>query len=376
MNKVTEAKKSQVLKTLAIIGFLAVIALIAWFSVQLVNVAPNAFSSLASLADSVQQYQNQIVDQREDKQDSSGTLLVVTSNKSLVDTGETIVLNWTEARVPGSYVFAYDCADGVAIDIVSEDGVRSVACNTNYNIGNVNTLAIAVDSEKDRYADVTYSLSFLGTSDVEPSATDSANLTVVNTKIALVTETETEIVETETNIVAEEEISTETEVAPEVVTETSEENTVEEVISEPETQPEVPEPETVTYEQQFTYTIPVSDPNGRVDLSTRFLSVGTIVDNQFYTGDVYAIGEGAIQFEVRNLGTKTSEEWTFRVSLPNGQQYDSGTQAVLKPNERATITIGFPAPERSGHTFTVTLDTEEDGNALNNQFSQTVSFVQ
>ena len=51
MSKASPEKKQSVLKTLAIIGFIGIIIFIAWASVQLVNVLPSAFSSLASLAE-------------------------------------------------------------------------------------------------------------------------------------------------------------------------------------------------------------------------------------------------------------------------------------------------------------------------------------
>ena len=86
--------------------------------------------------------------------------------------------------------------------------------------------------------------------------------------------------------------------------------------------------------------------------------------------------KGAIQFEVKNYGSKTSDTWEFEVSLPNGGTYSSDEQEPLKPNERAVLTIGFPTTDDSQHTFVVTIDESTDRNSLNDRFTQTVTFFE
>ena len=136
-----------------------------------------------------------------------------------------------------------------------------------------------------------------------------------------------------------------------------------------------PVAETPTYQQEFIYAIPTSDPNGLTDLSTRFLSIGTIVGNTFFAGEVKQDEKGAIQFEVKNYGTKTSKEWTYSVTLPNGGTYQSDNQNPLKPNERALVTIGFPTIDKSTHKFVVSIKESSDRNSANNEFTETVKFV-
>ncbi len=93
-----------------------------------------------------------------------------------------------------------------------------------------------------------------------------------------------------------------------------------------------------------------------------------------FTGKIKTEEAGAIQFEVKNYGTKTSEKWTFDVKLPDGSTYTSKKQAPLKPNERAVLTIGFLSDDDTSHTFVVTLDEDTDRNARNDRFSKVVSF--
>jgi hypothetical protein len=56
MNTDTQSQKERVIKSLAILGLLGLIIIIAWGSVQAVKYFPTAVQSLASLADSVYNY--------------------------------------------------------------------------------------------------------------------------------------------------------------------------------------------------------------------------------------------------------------------------------------------------------------------------------
>jgi len=352
MNNASPEKKNSILKSLAITGFVAIIIIIAWLSIQFVNVLPSAFSSLASLADGVRQYQSA-------SEPVAVVPLVVTSNSTLVNSDGTVDISWNTAQASGSYVFSYTCTDGVSVDLITSDGNQSIDCETNYNLGDTDSLTLGLTSEKSRFSDLTYSISFLRTNDTEPAATGGASLTIVNTDISniILAEEEEEVVE----VVIIEEPTPEPEVTP---------------VSPPEPiTPPAPTPSAPVFEQEFVFTIPTSDPNGRVDLATRFLLTGEIVNNRFRAGTIDEDEAGAMQFEVKNLGTKTSQDWTYSVSLPNGSRYESDDQAPLKPNERAVLTIGFPAAGVSSHTFVVDIQTTGDRSSLNNQFAIFVPFI-
>jgi hypothetical protein len=345
-----EAKKNSILKILAITGFIGIIILIAWASIQLVSVVPSAFSSLASLAESVNDTNNTT-----DGEDQEIDTLVVTSATLLANTKDPVTINWNTARANGSYVFSYDCADGVAIDLVSETGLQSIRCGSNYNIGNVDSTTLAIDSEKNRYTDITYSVSFLGTNDTRPRATGNAQLTVFNSDIS----NEMAVTDDEQ---PPEDVSDDTPAEPQTPT----------TPAEPTTPITPPAPE---YIQEYVYAIPTSNPNGNTDLAARYLFVGEITNNRFIPSALAENEAGAIQFEVKNLGTKTSKNWSFTVGLPGGETYRSETQSALKPNERAVLTVGFSGADVSSHTFTVEVNTTPDRDRSNNDFSQRVAFV-
>lgn len=346
MNTVSPTKKEAVLKSFAVAGFIGIIILIAWLSVQIVSLAPSAFSSLASIAEGINQYKETIVIEETTEP------LTISSDVAVQDSGQPVVLSWNRPTAPGVYTFSYECLDGVAIDIVESDGLRSIACNTSYNLGDTSGITMIVDSEKVRRIDVSYTIAYLQTSDTALYQSQNSLVTITNESVAESGPSETPIQTDEAPIVTEAATTT-----PEVV------------VSNPN--PPAPPKPTPTY----TYAIPVSNPNGKTDLATRFLAVGEIKNNVFISGVLEKNNNGALQFEVKNLGTKTSNSWTYVVSLPDDESYTSSSQNPLKPNERAVISIGFPATNETSHTFKVKISTTQDSVALNNNFSRTLLFV-
>jgi hypothetical protein len=329
-------------KALAVIGFAAIIIIVAWLSIQLVNILPNAFSSLASLREAINQQSAIIVSETQ-----APDALSVTSDSNIVSTNEMVTLTWDTAQVKGTYTFSFSCEEGVSMSIIEDiAGQRAISCDTNYNIGNVDSLTLEVASEKNRFANVDYKISFLATNDTEPRAAGDSSFTIVNSTIpdiSLVDNTET--VESETEV------------------------TTPPANTRPTT------PVTPVYEQEFIYTIPVSDPNGKTDLATRYLFAGNISGNRFVPGAIEQNDSGAIQFEVKNIGTKTSDTWTYSMTLPNGGEFSSTKQSALKPNERAVITLGFPTASEDDFSFRVTIDEDNDRNSSNDKFTQKVNFV-
>lgn len=333
MNNVSPERKQTLLKSLAVAGVIGSIVFLAWLSIQLISYAPSAFSSLASLAENVYS-----------TSPTTTETFTVTTNKSVVTSGEPITLTWAAAGRNGSYVFRYECTDGVAIDIVSdEQALRSISCDTNYNVGNATDLTLNIESEKNRFIDVPYSVAFLRTNDMEPRAESAGRIAVTNPQLSGLASAGDETGADD----AEETLET----SEPSGTASSEDNDTAEpgrVAGESDAA-DAPTSVTpaVTYEQQFVYEVPASDPNGRTDLAVRMIGVGELFNERtFFESGVLTGGEqGAVQFEVKNLGTKTSGEWDYTLSLPNGQTHEGTDQEPLRPNERAVLTLAFPVPE-------------------------------
>jgi len=337
MNNVTPEKKEGVIKTLAVFGLLIVIILTAWLAVQIVKVFPSAVSSLASLADSVYNY--------DPAEDESGPILLDIETNSLPATaGTETVINWSPLN-NGTYTFSYECADGVSANIqTTVSQFTNADCAETYDLGNVSSVSLVINSEKQFETNFHYTISYFKKNELNSSMVLKENLQVKNPRLA---PTVPEITE------------------PEIPT-TSPNTT-------PTTKPTVESP---TYQYQYSYTVPVSNPNGNTDLAVTYLGVGR-TDNKgrfVNTGILTRNIEGAIQFSIKNTGTKTSDSWTFKTKLPDGNNFESDRQITLKPNERTVVTVAFGAiNDRGTETFSVEVLTNSDSNRLNNSFNWSVT---
>jgi hypothetical protein len=341
MNQVTEEKKEALTKVLAIAGFIAVIIFAVWLAVQIVKVIPGAFSSLASIADVVYNYNG--------KEE-----LEVSTPNSVVNAGDSFTINWTDMRKQGTYSFSYECTDGVSVEIRTNGAINSVACDTELDLGDVTSLELRVSSEKFRFVDVPYTITFTEV-DSEEKIAKKSTVTLVNASIptsGVVDTTDNE--EKETPVVTKPVVTKP--VAPVKPTYTA------------------GKPITTT---KYVYVTPVSDPKGKIDLQVTFLGVGTLVGKTFVPKAVLDADEnGALQFEVKNIGTKTSGEWEYEANLPSDITYASPDQKGLKPNERAVITLGFSEVSAEGsEKIGVEITTKNDSKQVNNEFTKTIKIV-
>ncbi|MBY0538571.1 hypothetical protein K2P47_04215 [Patescibacteria group bacterium] len=350
--------KERVLKTLAIGGFVGLIIIIAWLGIQLISFMPSAFTSLASLADSVYNYKP--------------VELVVVSNTSVANAGESFTITWNKPKQVGSFTFSYKCTEGVAAEVrVSGGPIAPLECDTELNLGDVNSLDINLTSERNRFTEVPYTIAFLPAKSDSPAATQDNTITVVNAMISPV------VAEVATTSVTE--VTVKPEPAPVVVAQPEpSEPTPAPVTPTPAPKPTPkPTPKPVIISTPI-YGIPVSNPNGTTDIGVRLLGIGSVDNSNRFTASTVIDNDtkGAIQFEIKNFGTKTSESFTYTVKLPNGSEYESPTQTALKPNERMVATIGFETVDMTGvKTFSVSVDIDSENNKTNNQFTAKVSIV-
>ena len=116
MNQVTNEQKDQVMNTMAIIGFVAIIIFGVWLAVQIVGLMPQAFSSLASITDGVYNYE-----------DENSELNVATDN-SVVNAGTSFLVSWDTITADGLYTFTYNCTDGTSVDVLTQSGLVTATC--------------------------------------------------------------------------------------------------------------------------------------------------------------------------------------------------------------------------------------------------------
>lgn len=334
MTNVIAERKERILKTLALFGLLGILLLIAWLSVQIVNVFPKAITSLASLADSVYSY-----DPKQTKN------IPITSTQTGVPSGDEFNLTWEQRYKTGSYSFSFECANDVKASIYSSQSeFKEAECNKLYNLGNVEGATIVFSTNATDTVAVPYTLTYFKTNASTKSAETTGLVTVHQGRTGTAPEPSVTVTVNDGPI-------------------TPQTNTV----AKPVTTKPAPGPVT-TY--TYTYNLPVSDPKGKTDLSVGYLGIGQVVSGNFISTGIVKEGQkGALQFTVTNIGTKTSSDWTYEALLPGGVTYSSAKQSPLKPNEIATITIIFPAvndTKEAEFEFTVksTGETTNNNNAL------------
>ncbi len=372
MEQFSEQQKQPVLKSLAIVGLVAALIAIAWVSVQLVNVLPGALNSLASLANSVYNYQPNVIKD-----------LNIEKSDVLLTSGYATTIAWKESRVDGTYSFSYDCEPGVVVTLAqtTHTSHQDLACETTYDLGQVQAVDLTVETRESRFADLRYTLTFVRNNESNPSAQHTGVFSLVNDRLATLNEEESEQetpnlpVATSTNTTVGGQATSTTDTSPIVL----EEPTL--PPPPPVTTPVIATPEEPTLPTSPltppVYTVPVSDPNGFTDLTATLVGFGTKTPLPIITLDhiLDRDKESLVQFVIHNIGTKTSNTWTWGATFPDGTRYTSPTQDPLKPNERSVITASFPATQLTGLlkfniTVSVTGDEISNNSITIYQYSQ------
>lgn len=321
-------------KWLAVFGLFALVLALAWFIFTVIAFIPNALSLAGSVLFTSEPEEEQTFE------------IVLETTETTAVSGEMITLSWEQfAEQPlGSYAVWFACADDVTIQVVTPDeGMQNINCETYYNIGERTSLNVLFESPAVEMTSIDYEIAFVPEDEDIEQQGSIGTLVIENPTLAL----------------REEEIEEETEI---IEDETEAE---EELVEQP-----IPE-----YREDIVYQVPQSDPQGATDLGVRFFGVG-ILENETFTAQpsFEQSKRGAIRFVVTNHGTRTSENWTYTATLPNGQIYESPTQMPLRPNENATISLGFRSPAETGtYPFSVAIETTRDISTANHSFSWSVS---
>ncbi len=331
-------------KILTIVGFFATIALVVWLFVQGLRFLPGSFASLASIADSVQNYQ-------------FGKELTIDIEKDIVNSGEPFTVKWDGVSNTGTYYFTPTCKEHVTVQVLESTGsAQDVICGSSFPFPNeARELTVTLNATEERFTEVPFTIAF-ESNNKKIHLAESSMITVIGKSSSTIAESDTE----------------ETAVKPETVPEV--------VVPEEDTTPAVtpsvptykPAPAPVVTTQTITY-YPTSDKNGYTDLRVQFVGVGVMRANTFVPTSRYEEDErGAFRFEVKNIGTKTSDDWHFSAELPGNVDYSSKEQEPLLPNERAVFTLGFDVLDDNKTKIIIDVETDHDSKNSNNELSWTV----
>ena len=337
MNEVNPETKSTVAKILTLIGFVAMIVLTVYLVVRVVNMVPDRLANLTEPDPT-------------DNETETEAGLTITADKYLIGLDEPVTISWSGPIDDGIYTFTAECDEGVILSRETADNPTPLLCHQVIGLdGETGITLTALESETE-VSEVYYVIGLLDPSNGDLVLESESYFTITN---------------------------------PTINTNQAEENPP--VLSqEPETpdieiEPSRPSTETATEQPVYTtvYGLPVSDPNGLVDLTASHFVAGYLTAEQNFLRSQAIDNDfrGAIRFMVKNIGTKTSDEWHFVATLPSGQEVTSKREP-LKPNEEATITLGFtPGNHLGNKTVSVRVYSQADFNQNNNHFIWSVPIV-
>jgi hypothetical protein len=334
----TSRISNTVVRVLAIFGFVAVIVIGMWGAVTLARGVPGAFSNLAAAFVSLTSV---FV--------PAGETITVSAPSLTVQAGTPITLSWTHEKqnAQGSYTFRYDCVDGAYFASPTASGQdATVYCNVPFNFLNSHdSVTLTPFSTKNRFTDVTVYIDFTPNGSSAATVTGKTTLTIENDNFAT---------------------------SPGTTTPTT------------PSQPATPPTHTLTPGQTTSQTyplsggIPVSNPNGSVDLTAKILEVGVVDKStgQFISSSTPSRSATAnsgqyrlaVRFVIENDGTKTSPQFDFNAVLPTLPLYifSSPMQQALAPGDRIEFTLGFDSFNAAGDgQITVNVDPAGRINELN-----------
>jgi hypothetical protein len=329
----THTPQRALIKLLSIVGLFIILVVIVWAVVQGIRAFPSVFSSLASIAESINGYRP-----HDD--------LSVTLGKNIVNSGETFTINWNDMG-KGSYTFTYSCDEDSFFFIKTSEGeLKEIDCDETLTLpSDVHGIFVSVESAEQRFSDVAFTLAFIPENG-EPVHTEN-HVTVVNATVP-------------DHLAVTPEATT----TPSTPTPTPTTKPTPGVVVAPNPKP-TPKP-----------AAPAALPTlGYTDLQITYLGAGRVVGGSFVPSTTFDEDSAvAFSFQVKNIGTRTSEDWTYDLELPEDETYHSDLQAPLRPSEYAIFTVGFNLSEDTDDTahLSGSVTTGRDTVTSNNTFSTRV----
>ncbi|MFC1729776.1 hypothetical protein ACFL6I_05515 [candidate division KSB1 bacterium] len=320
--------KTKIIQGLAVVGFIAILFVGLWGTVQVVKLAPSTFSNLAAVVS----FKSVFVPNEE---------ITINTPSSLIPSDTEFELTWEHVGKPenGTYTFNYACKNGLTLATYNEEGVReTIQCDSPFSFSSdTNSLPLIPISKESRIVYVPIVITSVNESGESVTLTDSS-IAIINKAIQEDSSTNTG---SENPLTAGERTD---EVFP------------------------------------ISSSRSVSDPNGRVDLSVRIIGTGIVDANgNFIPSSSISVTEkrGAVQFSVTNQGSRASDTWTFNAVLPTMPMhiFHSTNQKALQPGDRIDFTLGFDQLNRSLTEGVITINADPSGN-IGNELSRDNNIAQ
>jgi len=333
MNPQREKFETAAIRTLAVIGLIAILALGLWGSVALTRNASGLFSGISNSLSAAAVYLSSIFREAEDLQT---TIVPMT-----VRNNEQFTVGWmhTGVQKSGTYEITYACRDDLTLSASSaKDASRfsPIACDKSLTVPTGSNLALKAESKKNRFLDVPITVSFRPEGAHEPSVSSVAIITIVNETVAASPDTTGTPSAGGPTGNSTSNNSHLADAGTDTTATTSNTNGSLNVGATTST----------TTQISGSGSSRTDDPNGKPDLKVTFIETGYVdkaTGEFFASSTVMSTMRIAVRFTIENAGTKTSPQWSFNAVLPTSPNhtFHSTGQRELKPGERIEYTLGF-----------------------------------
>jgi len=282
----THTKKELITKVLFVIG---VVILIFIFAYALFKFIPKVFSGFAAVGEFIS---SPFV---------SNSIKVSSSNTSL-NSSDKFILSWKyEPKKDGDYNISYDCQQNLTIQISSENGPKTLLCNTKYNLKNAGSAELtATLKNQNTFVDLPVTIEYIDSDNKSVIASGSINLSVKN----------------ET---------------------TNASNTI--IVSEPVS-------DTSTVDSNTTNTSTSNSTNNTAVKNTGTINYGPA---DLAITNEYALNNNTITFTVSNVGGQPSGVWYFDYVSPNRGTESSPVQVSLSRGQGIRFTLNLDSNTSRGN---------------------------
>lgn len=329
-----ERAASAILKLLAIVGLIGLLALATWLSVQIIRYTPTAIESLSSVSFS------SFFSPGENEEHKISFALDTLTYQS----GRPFTLAWENGNetVSRDYTFTYSCAPGVSFKVLRGTEVVEVACDEPFTFSTMaNQLVVVPHSENNRYIDTTITLARAD----DPMITTSTTLNLTNEQL---TDSPDVLVD---NGMRDDDRPVDTNTGGNTTSENGPETSVPTQPSAPATPAPVPpqpsQPQTIYVPNSAAQ----SNPSGQPDLAVTILESGIVTtfggkEKFVAVSPIPSDQRVGVRFSVENIGNRTSsDDWYFVATLPlegdTNYTYRSPRQQALGPTDRMEFTLKF-----------------------------------
>lgn len=298
----SERIATKVLRALAVIGLVSVLALATWVVVQGLRHVPDARENLTAAVSAVTSIFRKAPEE---------SLTFEIANRTIpVGVPSDISWSYVGNNQPETFYFSYTCGTDVTLSALLDSGWTDITCGLPIGLTG-NKISILATNEKTRFADVM--LTVRGGS----LLVDTTGIAIVNTDISTTASTTTPVATTTQN---------QTTQAPKT------------------TVPKIqPQPTQVVRKVEPIFT-------GPADLVLNIEETGVIVrvsgdDTFFELSPIPTNKVAAVKFTVTNKGGVTSDTWKFRAELPiegdANYEYISPRQIPLASGMQIEFTLSF-----------------------------------